>query len=228
MFLNPGLQRTLVIHHPQSLGGQDRLGALDSLARDKKPSAFASVTSRGPIGSVFSPDGKWLAYGITTDASHRGCESRRLRATVPGHGRSLPSAAAISGLPSSVVGIGRGARVHGGGDRGQMAAVGVATATAGEVTFGTPVRFPASVTGDRPSNRAAGLGHPAGRAIHRHRFRHRGRDAEFAFRASCGAELVRGIEAAGSGSIAEGDAKHHGGTLRNPHILHHPPASNAS
>ena len=57
--------------------------------------------------------------------------------------------------------------------------------------------------------RAAGLGHPARRPVHRHHFRHRGRDAEFVARDAPGPELVRGIEAAGSGAVADVDANRH-------------------
>ena len=119
---------------------------------DKTPTAFANVTSRGPIGSVFSPDGKWLAYGITTDGAI--ADANRGVFVQP-----FPATGAVYQVPRQLVDFHPVWSATGGelvftaaATARQMAAVGFATATAGGVTFGTPARFPASVTGDRPTN----------------------------------------------------------------------------
>ena len=74
---------------------------------DQTTAAFGGVSSVEPIGSVFSPDGKWLAYAKGTWRRRIGCQPRRLRAAVPGNRRGVPGAEAAGGLPSGVGGIGR-------------------------------------------------------------------------------------------------------------------------
>ncbi len=116
---------------------------------DRTTTAFAGVTSRDPIGSVFSPDGKWLAYGTAMDGVitdvNRGVFVQ-----------PFPATGAVYPVPRQLVDFHPAWSASGGelvftasATAGQMVAIGVTTA--GGVTFGTPVRFPASVTGDRLS-----------------------------------------------------------------------------
>ena len=116
---------------------------------DKTTTAFGSVTSAEPIGSVFSPDGKWLAYATATD----GNTTDRNRGVFV---QPFPPTGAVYQVPRQLVDFHPTWSASGGellfsaaAASGQMAAVGVTTV--GEVTFGPPVRFPASVTGDRLS-----------------------------------------------------------------------------
>jgi Tol biopolymer transport system component len=114
---------------------------------DKTTAAFGGVSSTGPIGSVFSPDGKWLAYGVGTGADvaavNRGVFVQ-----------PFPSTGAVYQVPRQIVDF-HPAWSKSGSElvftaavtAGQMAAVRVATGVG--VTFGTPVRFPATVGGDR-------------------------------------------------------------------------------
>jgi Tol biopolymer transport system component/tRNA A-37 threonylcarbamoyl transferase component Bud32 len=115
---------------------------------DKKIAAFAGVRSVEPIGSVFSPDGKWLAYAIGTGS-----------ATSANRGifvQPVPPTGAIYQVPRQIVDFHPVWSASGtelvftvAATAGQMAAVSVTTA--GAVKFGPTVRFPASVTGDRLS-----------------------------------------------------------------------------
>ena len=117
---------------------------------DMKTAAFAGVSSIEPIGSVFSPDGKWLAYGTvraesaTTDVNRgifvqpvppTGDRHQVPRQLVDFHPTWSASGAELVFTAAATA--------------GQMVAVSVTTA--GEVRFGTPMRFPATVTGDRLS-----------------------------------------------------------------------------
>jgi Tol biopolymer transport system component/tRNA A-37 threonylcarbamoyl transferase component Bud32 len=113
---------------------------------DKTTDAFAGVTSAETIGSVFSPDGKWLAYatgGAPTDVN-RGVFVQ-----------SFPAGTAYQ-VPRQLVDFhptwsasGDELVFTGAATAAQMIAIGITTA--GGVKFGAPVRFPASVTGDRLS-----------------------------------------------------------------------------
>jgi Tol biopolymer transport system component len=116
------------------------------LLADKTTLAFAGVTSAETIGSVFSPDGKWLAYaagGPTTDVN-RGVFVQ-----------SFPAGTAYQ-VPRQLVDFhptwsasGQELVFTGAATAAQMVAIGITTA--GGVKFGAPVQFPASVTGDRLS-----------------------------------------------------------------------------
>ena len=116
---------------------------------DKKTTLFPGVTSRDPIGSVFSPDGKWLAYATSTDGDptnvNRGVFVQ-----------PFPATGAVYQVPRQLVDFhpvwsatGEELVFTGAATAAQMVAVSVTTA--GGVRFGPPVRFPASVTGDRAS-----------------------------------------------------------------------------
>jgi Tol biopolymer transport system component/tRNA A-37 threonylcarbamoyl transferase component Bud32 len=115
---------------------------------DRKTAAFAEVRSTEPTGSVFSPDGKWLAYAIgtgTATSANRGVFVQ-----------PVPPTGAIYQAPRQIVDFHPVWSASGSelvftvaATAGQMAAVGVTTA--GAVKFGATVRFPASVTGDRLS-----------------------------------------------------------------------------
>ena len=115
---------------------------------DRTTTAFGGVSSTGPIGSAFSPDGKWLAYGIATASDvanvNRGVFLQPFPATgakyqVPRQIVDFHPVWSRSGSGELVFSVAATA--------GLMAAVRVTTA--GGVTFGTPLRFPASVGGDR-------------------------------------------------------------------------------
>ncbi len=114
---------------------------------DKTTAPFGGVSSNGSIGSVFSRDGKWLAYAKGTGGAadvNRGVFLQPFPATgavyqVPKQLVDFHPVWAKSGSEELVFTAAATA--------GQMVAVRVTTAAG--VTFGTPVRFPASVTGDR-------------------------------------------------------------------------------
>ena len=121
---------------------------------DKKTAPFAGVTSWEPIGSVFSPDGKWLAYATANDptATDQAAAAANRGIFV----QPLPPTGAVYPVPRQLVDfhpawsassaelVFTAAAIT-----GQMVAVGITTA--GEVTFAAPLRFPATVTGDRLS-----------------------------------------------------------------------------
>jgi serine/threonine-protein kinase len=115
---------------------------------DKTTAPFGGVSSIGSIGSVFSPDGKWLAYaqgrpGAVSDVN-RGVFLQ-----------PFPATGAVYQVPKQLVDFhpvwaksgGRELVFTAAATAGLMVAVRVTTAAG--VTFGTPERFPASVSGDR-------------------------------------------------------------------------------
>jgi eukaryotic-like serine/threonine-protein kinase len=114
---------------------------------DKTTAPFGGVSSNGSIGSVFSRDGKWLAYakgaGGAADVN-RGVFLQPFPATgavyqAPKQLVDFHPVWARSGSEELVFTAAANA--------GRMVAVRVTTGVG--ATFGTPVRFPASVTGDR-------------------------------------------------------------------------------
>ena len=114
---------------------------------DKATTAFAGVTASGPVGSVFSPDGKWLAYSITTGGAI--ADVNRGVFVQP-----FPATGAVYQVPRQRVDFhpvwsARGGELVFSASATAAEMVAVDMATAGGVTFGTPARFPASVTGDR-------------------------------------------------------------------------------
>jgi Tol biopolymer transport system component len=115
----------------------------------KRAEPFANVTSRDPLASVFSPDGKWIAFAIapTTDlqSSERGVFVR-----------SFPSGDRVYQAPRQLVDFhpvwtsdGQELVYVASTSTGQMAASKV-TVTGG-MTFNTASRFPTTVTGERLS-----------------------------------------------------------------------------
>ncbi len=135
---------------PDGLGSRDALALWMLTLADKTTAPFGGVSSTGPIGSVFSPDGKWLAYAKGT----AGAVSDVNRGVFL---QPFPATGAVYPVPRQLVDFHPVWSKSGSGElvftaaatAGQMVAVRVTTA--GGVTFGTPVRFPASVTGDRVS-----------------------------------------------------------------------------
>ena len=116
---------------------------------DRRNEAFGGVVSREPIGSVFSPDGRWLAYtyspGDDVAVSNRGIFVQ-----------PFPAPGAVFQAPRQLVDFhpvwtrdGKELVFLGSTTAGQMVAVSVhGTAS---LTFGSPSRFPARVSGDRLS-----------------------------------------------------------------------------
>jgi hypothetical protein len=116
---------------------------------DTRTTPFGTVTSREPIGAVFSPNGRWIAYTSTphddVSAANRGVFVQ-----------PFPPTGTVFQVPRQLVDFhplwtadGREIVFLASTNARQMAAVRV-TANGG-LTFGTPTRFPASVTGDRLS-----------------------------------------------------------------------------
>jgi serine/threonine-protein kinase len=131
---------------------------------DKKTTAFAEVRSTDATGSVFSPDGKWLAYSVSMNTGI-------LNANRGIFVQPVPATGAVYQVPRELVDFhpawsrsGAELVFTASANGGVMAAVSV-THAAG-TTFGTPVRFPAAVTGDRvASERRAWDLMPDGRLI---------------------------------------------------------------
>jgi serine/threonine-protein kinase len=120
---------------------------------DKKVNPFGDVQSAEPIGSVFSPDGKWVAYGsspsVATGAVAPGVDRGVFiqpfpptgdRYQVPKQERDFqpvwaPKGTELFFVPTTA--------------SGRLAMVSVTTKPA--VTFGSPVLLPARVTANRLS-----------------------------------------------------------------------------
>jgi serine/threonine-protein kinase len=111
--------------------------------------AFDAVVSVEPIGSVFSPDGKWLAYSKGTVATLS--DANRGVFVQP-----FPATGAIYQAPRQLVDF-HPAWTASGAELVYTAAAAVGGMVAvpvtheGGVTFGPPVLFPASVSGNRVS-----------------------------------------------------------------------------
>jgi hypothetical protein len=144
--------RHLSFGGPTSAAGK-RIALWMLTLADKTTAPFGDVSSTGgSIGSVFSPDGKWLAYGKGAGG-------------VSGVNRGVflqpfPATGAVYQVPKQLVDFHPVWTRSGSGElvftasaiAGQLVAVRVTTEAG--VTFGTPVRFPASVTGDRVAGEA--------------------------------------------------------------------------
>jgi serine/threonine-protein kinase len=116
---------------------------------DKKTSRFADVRSAEPIGAVFSPDGKWIAYASAPPGVARSPERGIFVQT-------FPATAARYQIPSQILDFhpvwgpkGTELLYIPSAASGQLSAVSFATQPI--VAFGTPVSIPARVTGSRPS-----------------------------------------------------------------------------
>jgi eukaryotic-like serine/threonine-protein kinase len=116
---------------------------------DRRVEPLGHVTSREPIGSVFSPDGRWLAYSSTpsddVSAANRGVFVQ-----------PYPPTGAVFPVPRQMVDFhplwtadGNELVFLASTNARQMAAVRISVN--GGLTFGAPGRFPASVTGERLS-----------------------------------------------------------------------------
>ena len=138
--------RHLSFAGPTSAAGMNVALWMLTLA-DKTTAPFGDVSSTGSLGSVFSPDGKWLAYGKGAGGASDVNRGVFLQ--------PFPATGAVYQAPKQLVDFhpvwaksGRTELVFtAAANAGQMVAVPVTTAAG--ATFGTPVRFPASVTGDR-------------------------------------------------------------------------------
>ncbi|MDP2321980.1 MAG: protein kinase [Acidobacteriota bacterium] len=116
---------------------------------DGKSSPFGEVTSIEQTGAVFSPDGRWVAYasgkGEAVGDPNRGVFVQ-----------PFPPTGAVYQAPKVFVDFhpvwaagGRELVYSASGTAGQMAATKISAD--GGLAFGQPVRFPATVTGDRLS-----------------------------------------------------------------------------
>ena len=124
--------------------------ALRMLALPEKTIApFGDITSVDPIGSVFSPDGKWLAYAKGTALAIRDVNRGVFVQPFPATGTVYPVPRVFVDFHPTWSASGKELVFTGTGTAGQMAVVPVATT--GGLSFGAPVRFPATVSGDRVS-----------------------------------------------------------------------------
>jgi eukaryotic-like serine/threonine-protein kinase len=112
---------------------------------DKRSTPFGGVTSIEPIGSVFSPDGRWIAY-------HRAVVDDLTAASRGVYVQTFPQTDSIYQAPRQIVDFqpvwapgGQEIVYVASATAAQMAAVRVNTDRA--LTFGTTVRFPATVLG---------------------------------------------------------------------------------
>jgi serine/threonine-protein kinase len=118
---------------------------------EKKAAPYGAVQSIEPIGSVFSPDGRWIAYTSTPvpgprDSPNRGVYVQAVPVTgsryqVPRQGLDFhpvwgPKGTELFYVPRTVY--------------GELAVVSVTLQPS--VTFGTPMTLPARVTGNRTAN----------------------------------------------------------------------------
>jgi len=130
-------------------GPQGPAYALRVLSADGKTAPLGNVSSREPIGAVFSPDGRWIAYSSTSSddvsAANRGVFVQ-----------PFPPSGAVFQAPRQLVDFhpvwgtdGRELVFLASTNARQMVATRVVMN--GGLTFGAPSRFPASVTGERLS-----------------------------------------------------------------------------
>ncbi len=124
--------------------------ALHMLALTEKTTApFGDITSVDPIGSVFSPDGKWLAYAKGTALSVRDVNRGVFVQPFPATGTVYQVPRLMVDFHPTWSASGKELVFTGSGTAQQMVVVRVATSEG--LSFGAPVPFPATVSGDRIS-----------------------------------------------------------------------------
>jgi hypothetical protein len=118
---------------------------------DGKPAPFGGIESARPIGAVFSPDGRWIAYGYS-QAPNRGDENSGV------YVQPFPATGARYQVPKQPASIDFHPLWGPAGSEllyvlsvgsGQFGAVTFTTAPA--VAFGNPLNIPARVTAGRTS-----------------------------------------------------------------------------
>jgi serine/threonine-protein kinase len=119
---------------------------------DRKAARFADVRSGEPIGAVFSPDGKWIAYASTPAVGGRSPERGIFVQT-------FPATSARYQIPSQILDFHpawgpKGNELFYIPSAASAELSSVSFATQPSVAFGTPVTIPARVTGSRPSGSA--------------------------------------------------------------------------
>jgi Tol biopolymer transport system component len=112
---------------------------------DKKATPFAAVTSADTMDSVFSPDGKWLAYGIAINTGVANTNRGIFIQPVPPTGEKHQVPREMVDFHPAWSASGAELVFTASANAGVMAAVSVNS----DMTFGKAVRFPAAVTGDR-------------------------------------------------------------------------------
>ncbi len=105
--------------------------------------------STAPIGSAFSPDGKWLAYGKATLGDTSDANRGVFLQPFPATGTLYPAPRQIVDFHPAWSRGGNNSELVFTASAIDRQMVAVRVATSGSVTFGPPMRFPASVTGDR-------------------------------------------------------------------------------
>ncbi len=123
------------------------LNILELASRISRP--FGNVTSREPTGAVFAPNGRWVAYGSTPSDDVSGANRGVFVQPVPPTGAVFPVPRQLVDFHPMWSADGRELVFLASTNARQMAAVRVTVD--GGVKFGTPSRFPATVTGDRLS-----------------------------------------------------------------------------
>ncbi|HXG88847.1 MAG TPA: protein kinase [Vicinamibacterales bacterium] len=117
---------------------------------DRKAMPFGGLTSLQPIGSVFSPDGRWLAYTGSPAGDITGADRGVFVQPFPANGTVFQAPRQLVDFHPMWSRDGRELIFLASTTARQMAVMPV-SATTGSLTFGAAVRFPASVTGDKLS-----------------------------------------------------------------------------
>jgi serine/threonine-protein kinase len=147
-------------HVPESWSPDGRVIAFSSVkdsayslwtvsVADRNAARFADVRSGEPIGAVFSPDGKWIAYASTPGGVGRSPERGIFVQTFPATGARYQ-------IPSQILDFHpawgpKGNELFYIPSAASAELSSVSFATQPTVAFGTPVTIPARVTGARPS-----------------------------------------------------------------------------